>query len=160
MAQRIYELKSVAPEMRTAAPGAMRPAIRQDAERFHQWVVAFEIDAFGEQHSEQERIHKMFSDRWRDVFFWDHAGQTVSMCIRSRPTAHGITVGLVYTPPELRKRGYATALVANLSQHLLESGYQFCTLYTDLANPTSNAIYQHIGYRPVADVDKYTLTPA
>ena len=58
----------------------------------------------------------------------------------------------MYTPPELRGRGYATALTAELSQRLLdgrlfEGGRRFCFLYTDLANPTSNAIYERIGYR-------------
>ncbi len=62
----------------------------------------------------------------------------------------------MYTPPELRGRGYATALTAELSQRLLdgrlfEGGRRFCFLYTDLANPTSNAIYERIGYRRVAE---------
>jgi predicted GNAT family acetyltransferase len=60
-------------------------------------------------------------------------------------------IGAVYTPPEARGRGYATALVAAVSQHLLDRGRAFTYLYTDLANPTSNSIYQKIGYRPVAD---------
>ena len=55
-----------------------------------------------------------------------------------------------------RGRGYATALTAELSQCLLdgrlfEGGRRFCFLYTDLANPTSNAIYERIGYRRVAE---------
>ncbi len=79
------------------------------------------------------------------------------MAGKSRPTAHGISVGPVYTPPSLRGRGYATALVAELSQHLLDSGYQFTTLFTDLANPTSNSIYQKIGYQPVCDFTEYAF---
>jgi predicted GNAT family acetyltransferase len=43
-------------------------------------------------------------------------------------------------------------VVARLSQQILNDGKQFCTLYTDLANPTSNSIYQSIGYKKVADV--------
>jgi len=45
--------------------------------------------------------------------------------------------------------------VAGVSQHLLDGGRIFCTLFTDLANPTSNHIYQAIGYEPVCDVDEY-----
>jgi hypothetical protein len=45
--------------------------------------------------------------------------------------------------------------VAGVSQYLLDSGRKFCTLFTDLANPTSNHIYQVIGYEPVCDVDEY-----
>jgi predicted GNAT family acetyltransferase len=65
---------------------------------------------------------------------------------------HGARVGGVYTPPHLRRRGYATTCVAALSQYLLDSGRRYCFLYTDLSNPTSNAIYMRIGYHAVADV--------
>jgi len=91
-----------------------------------------------------------------DIFLWDD-GRPVSVAARNRPTPHGISVGYVYTPPELRGRGYATSCVAALSQHLLDSGYEFCTLFTDLANPTSNDIYQQIGYRPICDYDEYVF---
>ena len=78
-------------------------------------------------------------------------GGPVSMAAGTRPIVHGITVNRVYTSPALRRRGYATACVAALSQRLLDEGYQFSMLFTDLANPTSNNIYQQIGYRPVCD---------
>ena len=51
------------------------------------------------------------------------------------------------------------ATVAALSQLLLDSGRKFCFLFTDLSNPTSNHIYQAIGYRPVCDVDEYRFSP-
>jgi predicted GNAT family acetyltransferase len=63
---------------------------------------------------------------------------------------------MVYTPPRFRNRGYASMAVATLSQRLLEAGYDFCTLFTDLANPTSNHIYQAIGYRRVCDFAEIT----
>ena len=70
-------------------------------------------------------------------------------------TPNGIRVGAVYTPPEKRRRGYASALVAALSQEQLDGGKKFCFLYTELANATSNKIYQQVGYEPVSDVDEY-----
>jgi uncharacterized protein len=70
----------------------------------------------------------------------------------------GVSVSAVYTPPEQRRKGYATACVAALSRRLLASGYDYCALFTDLANPTSNDIYYQIGYRPVADFDEYRFT--
>ena len=64
----------------------------------------------------------------------------------------GITrVGPVYTPPEHRRRGYATALVAAWTSELLRRGARRCMLFTDHANPTSNSIYQAVGYRPAGD---------
>ncbi|MDP8927425.1 MAG: GNAT family N-acetyltransferase, partial [Actinomycetota bacterium] len=71
------------------------------------------------------------------------------------PTPNGIRVGPVYTPPDLRNRGYASALVASLTQRELDAGRSFCFLYTDLANSTSNKIYQRIGYEPVTDISVY-----
>lgn len=52
---------------------------------------------------------------------------------------------------------YASACVAALSQLILDEGKEFCTLFTDLANPTSNHIYQQIGYRPVCDFAEFHL---
>ncbi len=71
------------------------------------------------------------------------------------PTGAGIRIGMVYTPPEHRGNGYATALVADQSQWLLDNGYDACFLFTDLANPTSNRIYERIGYRQVAEAASY-----
>jgi predicted GNAT family acetyltransferase len=72
-------------------------------------------------------------------------------------TARGVRVSFVYTPPEFRRLGYAAACVASLTQQLLDEGQSFCCLYADLANPTSNGIYQRMGYRPICDVSSYTL---
>lgn len=87
--------------------------------------------------------------RPQGVWLWED-GRPVSMAGHSPPAFRGVRIGPVYTPPESRGRGYASALVAALSRHLLENGHDFCYLYTDLANPTSNAIYERIGYRQVA----------
>jgi predicted GNAT family acetyltransferase len=72
-------------------------------------------------------------------------------------TEHGARIGPVYTPPALRGRGYATAAVAELSRRLL-AALDYCALYTDLANATSNGIYARIGYTPVADFDEYAFS--
>lgn len=85
----------------------------------------------------------------KSLYVWEHHG-LVSMIRKTRPTPNGIVVPNVFTPGEHRNKGYATTCVYHFSQKLLQ-GYQFCTLYTDLANPTSNSIYQKIGYKAVAD---------
>lgn len=90
------------------------------------------------------------------IVLWEDAGELVSMAGWGGPTPNGIRVGPVYTPPERRGHGYATVLTAELSRQLLdgrlfEGGRRFCFLYTDLANPTSNAIFERIGYRRVAE---------
>ena len=88
---------------------------------------------------------------------WEKKGIPVSMAGYAGPTPNGIRIGAVYTPPEQRKKGYASAVTGGLSQHMLDLGYRFCFLFTDLLNPTSNHIYQQIGYKPVCDVDRYVF---
>ena len=90
-----------------------------------------------------------------DIYIWDVAGTPVAMAHKGRSTRHGRTVSGVYTLPAARKQGYASALVARLSQVILDEGYQVANLFTDLSNPTSNAIYQAIGYRQVCDYHRY-----
>ena len=93
-------------------------------------------------------------------WLWEDGGQPVSLSGFSGPTPTGIRIGPVYTPPEHRRRGYATTLVADLSAWLLEQGHRACFLYTDLANPTSNRIYVEIGYERVCDAMEFSFRAA
>ncbi|MEN8241745.1 MAG: GNAT family N-acetyltransferase [Chloroflexota bacterium] len=159
MAQRLYELRTVNPVENV--PGEIRTAVGADVPLLVEWMIAFEIDCFGKLESEEERITKnvaagVAAGSWG---IWFNEENPVSMVVSGRPTRHGISVSGVYTPPEHRKHGYASACVAAHSQKLLDQGYQFCSLFTDLANPTSNSIYMQIGYQPVADFDKFKLIP-
>jgi uncharacterized protein len=88
------------------------------------------------------------------LYVW-RTDKPVSMAQTAGPTPNGIRISLVYTPPEYRGRGYASANVAALSQRMLDQGRKFCFLFTDLANPTSNKIYQHIGYVHQSNVAEY-----
>ncbi|MHA1460813.1 MAG: GNAT family N-acetyltransferase, partial [Promethearchaeota archaeon] len=81
--------------------------------------------------------------------------EPVSMVRKAGKTPNGNFVNYVYTPPSLRRKGYATECVAKLSKLLLEEGNKYCFLFTDLSNPTSNSIYQKIGYRAVIDENHY-----
>ncbi len=90
---------------------------------------------------------------------WEDDGGPVCQAVDGGSTPRGRRVGAVYSPPGLRRRGYATALVAALSRELLEGGASFCFLFTDLANPVSNSIYPKIGYRPVADFAEIDFAP-
>jgi uncharacterized protein len=66
----------------------------------------------------------------------------------------------VYTPPDLRGRGYGSAVTAHATQEQLAAGRDYCFLYTDLANPTSNKIYMNIGYERVCDSAEYAFGPS
>lgn len=83
----------------------------------------------------------------------------MSIAASAGPTPNGIRIGPVYTPPEHRGRGYASAVTAAASQTELGMGRRFIFLFTDLSNPTSNKIYQQIGFEPVIDVDQLQFVP-
>ncbi|HXF64554.1 MAG TPA: GNAT family N-acetyltransferase [Caldilineaceae bacterium] len=149
--ERVFELRQVIHP--TYSPGRLRPAVLGDLALVTQWFEEFTREAL-------QAVETLTPDEARRraerriqqgaVYLWED-GEPVSLAGVTRPTANGITIGPVYTPPNRRGRGYASSLVAQLSQRLLDEGRSFVTLFTDLANPTSNRIYQNIGYRPVCD---------
>jgi predicted GNAT family acetyltransferase len=154
MRQRLHVLTEVraVPD----APGALRVAGPSDVQLVADWRAVFEREALGEVSPRDALAAASGRVAAGDVFLWVD-GEPRSMAARARPTARGIAVNAVYTPPAWRGRGYATTCVARLSAQLLDEGREFCVLYTDLANPTSNAIYARIGYRGVCDFDLYDL---
>jgi uncharacterized protein len=135
------------------APGAHRRADETDRALLLAWFVAFESEALPHHEVDLSREERTLDTRFTSgssgLWLWEDGGVPVALAGYSGPTPTGIRVGPVYTPPEHRRHGYATTLVADLSQWLLGQGYRSCFLYTDLSNPTSNGIYAAIGYRKV-----------
>ncbi|MBL8152563.1 MAG: GNAT family N-acetyltransferase [Anaerolineae bacterium] len=158
MAQRVYQLVQVK-SLHAAVPGEVRPMESDDRALITDWIMGFHADALTPISTEQaEQITNRYltaQPDMRGLYFWVTDDTPVSMAGYTGPTPHGIRVGPVYTPPEHRRKGYAGACVAALSQELLNQGREYCFLFTDLGNPTSNHIYQEIGYEPVADIDDY-----
>ncbi|MDT0159116.1 GNAT family N-acetyltransferase [Bacillus sp. AG4(2022)] len=149
MDQRIYILEKV--NDLPYAGGTLSLASEKDEELAAGWISDFSRATPENTLSIEEgrkKARQFISER--SLYLWLEDGRPVSMAKKARPTKHGVVVNLVYTPDEERKKGYASACVAALSRELLKS-YKFCSLYTDLANPTSNHIYQEIGYKPAAD---------
>ena len=156
MAQRIFQLERVIPV--GGVPGNSRRATDADRELLANWLAAFNKEALGETDptAPSRMADRFIGSDTHGIYLWEDP-EPVSMCGYSRPTPNGICVLAVYTPPKYRGRGYASACVAALSQMLLDSGRKYCFLYTDLANPTSNRIYQAIGYEPVCDAEIYSF---
>ena len=148
MRQRIYRLTEV--NQSQIPSGSFRAATQDDLTLLAQWILAFHHEAVPNNPLSDVQGTTIRRIDHNEIFVWEDAGP-VSVAARSRPTTNGVSVNLVYTPPEHRGRGYATACVASLSRHLLDSGFSFCTLFANLANPTSNHVYKKIGYRPVCD---------
>jgi len=154
MRSRLYELRTVSPPQ--TAPGALRLASENDLDLVARWIGEFAAEALPGGDMAKSRESAAFRIAQRNVYLWENV-QPVSMAATTRPTTNGIGISLVYTPPELRGKGYASACVAALSQRLLDSGCKFCCLFTDRSNPTSNHIYQSIGYTPVADFNDFVF---
>ena len=142
-----------------AAPGAPRPATDADLELVCGWWGAFFVEALHEGHPEADAVEAAVRNRLEGahdgIELWVDGGEPVSLVAYGSPTPTGIRIGPVYTPPERRGRGYASALTAHVSAEQLAAGRRFCFLYTDLANPTSNKIYADLGYEPVCDAIDY-----
>jgi hypothetical protein len=98
---------------------------------------------------------KEFSENKSSFYILFDNDEPVSIARKAGKTPNGNFVNFVYTPPPLRRRGYATECVAKLSKLLLEEGNKYCFLFTDLSNPTSNSIYQKIGYKSIIDENHY-----
>jgi predicted GNAT family acetyltransferase len=141
------------------APGRMRRATPDERPLLVAWTRAFaeeSLDPTLHPVDPEESVARRERDPDGAWLLWDDDGP-VSLAGVGNRTPTGIRVGPVYTPPEQRRHGYATALVAALTREQLALGRRFCFLFTDLANPTSNAIYARIGYEPVADWDQWEL---
>ena len=147
---RLYELTKVAPDI--TVNGDLRLARNSDMAFLPYWLEGFSNDCFGESPlvKPDAELYQYHIDTKKGYVLEDR-GVPVSVAKISREIQTLCCVSLVYTPPYFRRKGYATSCVAALSQVCLEHGFTRCVLYTDLANPISNSIYQKIGYVPIND---------
>ncbi len=150
MDQGIYRLDQVNETLEPSL-GTWRIAEKSDTSIIEKCYNLFEEEAGLKVSSQEETKEKvaLFLDN-QEVFLWEVSGRIVSMMKKSRPTENGVTVSFVYTLKKERKKGYGRTMVAACSKELLNE-FDFCVLYTDMVNETSNKIYQEIGYRKIAD---------
>ena len=151
---RIYEIRRP-PTSVYQPPGVIRPIAESDLDLVTSWLAAFvsELGAAEPRQPAQIARTRLAAE---DLYVWSDGGP-VSMAGFGGKTPNGVRVNLVYTPEANRRRGYASACVAALTQILMDRGNRYCALYADLANATSNAIYQRIGYEHLCDAAEYEL---
>jgi len=149
MEQGIYELKQV--KKKWNGDGIFREVSSDELTLIEQWIYQFceDVKLPTTKEEAKQTAHTLITNRC--LFGLEVDGKIVSVAAKTRPTTNNITVNFVYTPKEARKKGYASSCVAALSQRMLDEGYKTTTLYTDLANPTSNKIYQEIGYEKIME---------
>ena len=152
-AMKIHQLTALKPI--ETANGHLRLAMEHDRDLLSKWLPAFDAEiGFGV----SENIDRLVSHRLKEghTYFWED-DTAVSLAAGRKFTDTASRIGSVYTPPADRRKGYATACVAALSQKLLDEECDRCFLLTDIANPTSNHIYRQIGYVPVCDWHEYSF---
>lgn len=159
---RLHQLASVVPP--PAPAGGLRPATYADLPLALDWFAAFFTDAdeqagrpAGSHAAEvpppDEMLRRIAAGC---IWFWEVDGVPVHLSMLNPPSFGAARIGPVFTPPEHRGHGYAGATVAALAQIALDAGATPC-LFTDQANPVSNALYARIGFTPVVDMANLVL---
>jgi uncharacterized protein len=149
MDQGLYKLEKV--KKKIVSKGKLRELTEKEHGFVKEWVFQFceEVNMPITMDEADAKADELI--RKGKLMGWEIEGEIVSMANTTRPTERNTNINFVYTPIKHRKKGFASDCVAALSQMMLDQGYQSTSLYTDLSNPTSNKIYQEIGYEWVAD---------
>lgn len=157
MRTRLHELCRPVPAR--PVPGVLRPAGPEDLDLCRAWFAAFESEAHGERDGtagaggpagpDREELRRRIGAGL--LLLHEVDGEVVHLTGFNEPAFGVARVGPVYTPPEHRGLGYASAAVGEVSRRILAAGNRPC-LFTDVANPTSNRIYVALGYQPVVDM--------
>ncbi len=153
---RLYRLGDLTPPD-PEPPGIARLATQADLDLLADWHEAFhaETQAGGPADTRAAVADKL---SYGGVMLWETGGEPVAMAGLTRIEGGVARVAPVYTPTAHRRRGYGGAVTTAISAAALSRGATGVVLFTDLANPTSNALYQRLGYRPVEDRVLLTLT--
>lgn len=153
MEQRLFRLDGLIPP--TGVPGSARRAGTRDRPLLLDWYRAFAEEAEARSMDLERSVDRMLASG--GAWIWLDA-EPVSLAVRRAPAEGSARVGPVYTPPQCRGHGYGSAVTAVATQDILDDS-AIPVLFTDLANPTSNAIYQRLGYRPVGDYVSVAVGP-
>ncbi|MFD7232650.1 GNAT family N-acetyltransferase [Streptomyces sp. NPDC059881] len=156
----LYRLGTLTPPQ-PPTEGHWRIAGAKDREQVVCWCREFCVDV-----GEQSSIDLIDAGCWDDSRFGDRHftfwetpdGTPVSMAAATSIVGGMVRVDPVYTPIHLRGRGYAGAVTVEVSRAALAAGATDVVLFTDPDNPTSNALYQRIGYVHVADFAGYRFS--
>jgi len=153
--QRLFRLDRLVPP-EPAPAGSARLVGRAELDLVVEWMHAFRDEA---EPGAGAPVHSILEERIEQQRIWlwqDPAETPVAMACRNVTVAGVSRVGPVYTPPEHRRNGYAAGVTAACTQHALDTGADQVILFTDVSNPTSNGVYQRLGYRPL-DEDRLIL---
>jgi RimJ/RimL family protein N-acetyltransferase len=140
-------------------PGRLVPATEADRELVLRWWSEFVVESHVVDAGPDSRVIAVNARiAHRRLWLWEDNGAPVAMVAVNPAVAGVVRIGPVYTPPDARRRGYASSAVAAVSREALRSGAHTCMLFTDLSNPTSNKIYADVGYRRFGEWEETEFT--
>jgi hypothetical protein len=139
--QQLLEHRAIIPLARVP-PGALRPAIVADGSIAQAWGAAFARET-GLTALDGSVCARLIAAR--RLYFWDDGGARCMVGLL-RETSDAAAIGILYTPPQLRERGYATASIAALSRHLLDRGLSRSYFCLDPADGATYSICVRLGY--------------
>lgn len=148
MPQRILAITE--PPAYPGISGEARLVSPSDTDLIAEWCDGFRMDAV----PHEPRFSRENTDRMAAsgrFLFWQVDGKPVAMAGIVRRMRKAAAIAMVYTPVELRGRGYAMSVVASLVDHIYASGKAMVCLFVDLRNPSSNRCYAKVGFKPVCD---------
>ena len=128
-----------------------RKATMEDKETLLKYRRMFSEEALHETVSDEELEKKFQRHFSMGYYLLEKDGKIVATASSNRHLTKGKSIGNVYTPKEERGKGYAYNLVYRISKEFLDSGLEYCVLFTDDSNPISNHVYEKIGYVRRAD---------
>ncbi len=146
MAMRLFRLDDLSPPH--DVPGAARPASAEDRAQIVAWFEAFTAEAGGILGDVEGVVDEI--SRSGAHWLWIDGDRPVALASRRPVEGGSARIGPVYTPPGDRGRGYGSAATSAATRDVLDLG-AVPVLFTDLDNPTSNKIYQALGYEAVED---------
>jgi ribosomal protein S18 acetylase RimI-like enzyme len=150
--ERLYEVRDL--RLPDGVAGALRRAAEADRELLLSWLPGFRAGACWAG-SDPAAVFVTRRLAAGDVWIWDD-DVPVSMAARTEAVAGVSRIQAVNTPPELRRRGYASAGVAALSARVLAQGLR-CVLHANVNNVAATSVYQRLGYRALSDLHRYQL---
>lgn len=157
MHQGVYELNKLNPLKKSS--GKLILAKNEHLDIVSEFSYGFVLDCFPGSEKREEAFEAAKRNiQNKNLFLWLNSNDEItSMAAKNRESKNSATISWVYTPLKHRGHGYGTQTVAALTKMILNSGKSTCNLFTDLLNPTSNSIYQKIGYKKIGESAHYNF---
>ena len=137
--------RHASPPMIPAMLGAFGIATAAECTRLAQWVAAFLAETGLPPVDRLDAAVAGMIARG-DAYVWRVDGEPVSMIAVVARTRRTVRCSLVYTPPALRRRGYARDCTGEATRTLLAEGWATCCVHVRVEDEAAKSLYASLGY--------------